>query len=175
MPCYGHIKNRKWEPLPGEMWLSVPGFSDYFASSCGRIRKNGALITQTKRRSSGYLVCQISGQQHRVNRIVCLAFHGEPPSPLHQAAHLDGNRANNCADNLAWKTPQENSDDLVQHGTKMEATKHWKAKLSDDDIRQIRQRRKAGETVKSIQASFPHVCQATVSHIVTGRTWTSVV
>ena len=45
---------------------------------------------------------------HLVNRIVCAAFHGPPPSPKHEASHLDDDPANNRADNLAWETREEN-------------------------------------------------------------------
>lgn len=54
---------------------------------------------------------------YRVNRLVCAAFHGPPPTDKHQARHLDGDTANNAASNLAWGTPLENYYDQVVHGT----------------------------------------------------------
>lgn len=52
-----------------------------------------------------------------VHRIVCTVFHGQAPSPKHEARHLDGNAQNNQADNLAWGTHAENMADMVRHGT----------------------------------------------------------
>jgi hypothetical protein len=55
-------------------------------------------------RSSGYL--HIAGV--RVHRIVCSAFHGEPPTESHVVDHIDTNRANNRPENLRWVTRLEN-------------------------------------------------------------------
>ncbi len=52
-----------------------------------------------------------------VHRVVCVAFHGEPPTPRHHAAHRDGNGTNNREDNLRWATPIENEADKILHGT----------------------------------------------------------
>lgn len=56
-------------------------------------------------------------RKFKVHQLVCRAFHGEKPSPLHEVRHLDGNPMNNHADNLAWGTKSENAKDRVKHGT----------------------------------------------------------
>ena len=38
------------------------------------------------------------------------------PSPKHEVRHLNGNKENACADNLAWGTQKENADDRERHG-----------------------------------------------------------
>lgn len=53
----------------------------------------------------------------RVNRLVCEAFHGAPPSSRHEACHKDGDRSNNRSDNLYWGTPEKNYEDKEAHGT----------------------------------------------------------
>lgn len=55
-------------------------------------------------RSSGYM--HIAGV--RVHRIVCRAFHGDPPTETHVVDHIDTNRANNRPENLRWVTRLEN-------------------------------------------------------------------
>jgi len=52
-----------------------------------------------------------------VHALVLEAFVGPRPSPRHHGAHLDGNRHNNHAENLAWKLPHENERDKRHHGT----------------------------------------------------------
>lgn len=89
----------------------------------------------------------------RVNRIVCEAFHGTPPSTRHHAAHNDGNRLNNAAANLRWASPTENEADKRVHGTARVGDRHWsksmperrargeqhgRSKLTENDVRLIR-------------------------------------
>jgi len=50
-----------------------------------------------------------------VHRLVCMAFHGMPPTPTHQTRHLDGNPANNTPLNLAWGTQIDNWEDRKIH------------------------------------------------------------
>lgn len=53
---------------------------------------------------------------HLVHRLVCAAIHGPPPSPDHtDVRHLDGDKGNNQASNLAWGTRSENMLDVVRH------------------------------------------------------------
>ena len=44
-----------------------------------------------------------------VHRIVCVAFHGPPPTDQHVVDHIDTNRANNRPENLRWLTRLENA------------------------------------------------------------------
>ena len=50
--------------------------------------------------STGYMY--LSGVP--VHRIVCVAFHGEPPTDRHVVYHIDTNRAKNRPENLRWVT-----------------------------------------------------------------------
>ncbi|WP_109312646.1 HNH endonuclease signature motif containing protein [Ruegeria sp. AU67] len=43
-----------------------------------------------------------------IHRIICSAFHGQPPSEQHVVDHIDTNRANNRPENLRWVTKLEN-------------------------------------------------------------------
>jgi len=49
-----------------------------------------------------------------VHRLVLEAFH-RPPRPGEVGRHLDGDPANNDADNLAWGTPKQNAEDRALH------------------------------------------------------------
>lgn len=52
--------------------------------------------------------------------------------------HLDGNKKNNAAVNLAYGSHQENSDDQVRHGTTRKGERHPLAKLTEADVSAIR-------------------------------------
>ena len=51
----------------------------------------------------------------RVHRLVCWAFHGPPPAPSWMVRHLDGDRLNSHADNLAWGSHRDNVADAARH------------------------------------------------------------
>ncbi|WP_170790783.1 HNH endonuclease [Ruegeria lacuscaerulensis] len=109
--------------MPDEMWKSIVGVPGYRVSNTGKICnvKGEPLKLQVKK--EGYLTVMIGSRTDRtrkrrlVNRIVCEAFHGPPPSPKHQAAHNNGDPSDNRAENLRWATPAENTRDKYRHGT----------------------------------------------------------
>jgi hypothetical protein len=60
-----------------------------------------------------------------------------------EAAHGNGNRRDNRAENLSWKTPRANMDDAMRHG-KMRGPgedvgeRHHLAALTEERVRDIR-------------------------------------
>ncbi|MBV8472924.1 MAG: HNH endonuclease, partial [Hyphomicrobiales bacterium] len=66
-----------------------------------------------------------------VARLLCIAFHGDPPTPKHHVAHDDGDPQNNTPKNVVWKTPKENSDDIERHGRRNKGQRNGQAKLTD--------------------------------------------
>lgn len=114
----------------------LPGFEDLYAISeygviirTGKPKKGGPdkrdFALSNRPNGQGYLLCSVldksgKGRTVFVSKAVCIAWHGPPPSPQHQAAHLDGSRTNNHYSNLAWKTREENAADK-------KATRHTSA------------------------------------------------
>lgn len=93
-----------------EIWKIIPGFDSYLASSLGRIGslkknyKNIRILSGTSDKN-GYLKAMLTmpdGSYKNIafHRLVGLAFHGI--SDLPQINHIDGNKLNNCPDNLEW-------------------------------------------------------------------------
>lgn len=103
-----------------EQWRPIPGFAGkYEASSLGRIRSKRCVLKQ-RLNYRGYPVVELSkppgSQESLVHRLVASAFHGVPTDGL-ECRHMDGNKTNNRAENLAWGTHSENAMDQVRHGT----------------------------------------------------------
>lgn len=124
-------------------WRIIPSVPSYAASSNGEIRRvlrgrgTRCRILRQKLDANGYFCITLSlgsRQSKRtflVSRLVCEAFRGPPPTPEHEAAHYDGNCANNAEANLRWATQEENHADKVRHGTSP-------AKLTVAQVREIR-------------------------------------
>jgi hypothetical protein len=128
-----------------EQWLesSIP-YHD--VSSLGRVRSRlrptPVIRKQDTNSRHGYKIlrARVGGRlvYPRVHRLVCRAFHGEPPSPKHVAAHLNGDKADNRSGNLAWVTQAENCSHKVAHGTSQRGARHPTTRLSDLDVLRIR-------------------------------------
>lgn len=74
----------------------------------------------------------------RLHVEACRAFHGDKPTPAHQVRHLNGNRTDNRADNLAWGTSKENAADRAAHGKTAVGERNGVAKITDAQANEIR-------------------------------------
>ena len=107
-----HIPGEEWRPVRDpKSGRAVPG---RMVSSMGRLKFLNGRISFGYLEKIGYLSTTLSwdfGRQfERVHRLVAAAFLGDPPTPMHtQINHKDGDKANNCADNLEYVTPRENN------------------------------------------------------------------
>jgi len=78
-------------------------------SNLGRVRTATDIITEGSETPFGYRQASVNGKTHLVHRLVAKAFLPPPPSEKHtQVMHIDGDPANNRADNLGWVTRSEN-------------------------------------------------------------------
>ena len=188
-------KERSKKMSSNEVWLKVPDFPDYEVSNLGSIRRwavdlrSHRLTWQALKavpNKAGYLsvsLCRNAKAKNvRVNRIVCSAFHGEAPTRKHHAAHENGNRADNRAVNLSWKTPLENEFDKRVHGTAAIGSRHWSvlkperrakgsdhglAKLNEKDIPRIRSDGRAAAVI----AQEYGVHKSSIRNVLSGKTW----
>lgn len=124
-------------------YKAIPSRPGYLAGRDGSIiGKRGHVLRQALG-TNGYLIFRFSRPGHvpvTVNShvAVCEAFHGLKPSPDHEVAHENGVRADNRAENLSWKTRADNRLDTLRHGTDNRGQRHYRAKLTDQDVRDIR-------------------------------------
>lgn len=154
--------------MDSEVWKAIPGFEGYYeVSSLGRVRSLDRVVrhpkgTRTVRGRivrqgtiwSGYKKVCLSKSNRpttmAVHRIVCAAFHGEPPSDKHHAAHKNGIRDDNRSENLRWATAIQNEADKNTHGTstrgrdtvpshrRPRGERHGCAVLSEEQVRYAR-------------------------------------
>lgn len=106
-----------------------------------------------------------------VHRVVCEAFHGPRPSPKHQARHLNGVNTDNRASNLAWGTSKENHADRTLHGTDPIGIRNPVAKLTWDQVREVRRRHASESTPVTLLATDYGVDPSTLTDVLDGKTW----
>jgi hypothetical protein len=129
----------------GYCWETVAGFEDYTVNDQGDIfsRKSGRFLAKRKN-PAGYREAALFNPKRKnigLHRIVAAAFLPNPGS-LPQVNHIDGNPLNNTATNLEWCTPSHNTQHAYDTGlidiTKRKGSNHYKARLSFEDVEQIR-------------------------------------
>lgn len=115
-----------------------------------------------------------SGKQVRasVHSLVARAFHGACP-PGQQCRHLNGDKLDNRASNLAWGTPVQNANDRDAHGSTARGTTNGWARLTDDAVRAIRRDCANGESQRTVARRYG-TSQRNVGRIVHRQRWTHV-
>ena len=97
-----------------EEWKAISQFPNYEISNYGRVRrmwKNHTKLKKTRLNKYGYEIVHLSkdsiNKHCPVHRLVAMAFIPNPDN-LPEVNHIDGNKENNCVDNLEWVSRSEN-------------------------------------------------------------------
>ena len=170
--------------MPTEVWRPVIGYEGlYEVSNLGKVRSfdrmcpgpagtserhNGRLLKSSKRIRGGCLEVQLMREgirKHRtVHSLVAEAFLG--PRPVgDDVMHTDGNRQNNCLENLRYGTRKENLNQTYDYGGKQ-----GPGKLTKADALDIMRRLRKGEHPIDLAKEYG-VNSAAVYHIRNGTTF----
>lgn len=125
-------------------WRPVAGYEGIYAvNRDGAVRsvRNGRIMSPVPN-SDGYLTVKLyragKGTRYRIHRLVCAAFNGPSQGDATDVAHLDGDKLNLAATNLAWVTRAENEGHKTVHGTKASGERNGRAKLTAADVMAIK-------------------------------------
>lgn len=109
-----------------------------------------------------------------LHRIVAMSFVDNPLNK-NEVNHIDGNKNNNIPSNLEWVTRSENVQHAFNKKLKLaiKGEVNNNAKLTESDVKEIRELRKEGLTLRSIADKYK-ITAANVSEIVNYKTWKEV-
>lgn len=119
-----------------EIWKSIDGF--YEVSNLGRVKSpNG--IRKLSLTPDGYqrirLIHNGVDKTVRVHRLVAEAFIPNPENK-ETVNHKDGNKLNNCVDNLEWMDRHEQLQHAYDNGLKKPV--HTNRKLTKEQVEEIK-------------------------------------
>ena len=167
-----------------EEWRDIDGYVDrYQVSNLGRVKslpnaiRKTELLMKPQKHPAGHLLVMLTdsvGGKYRqkrfyVHRLVLETFVGLPPLD-HEACHCDGNPENNALSNLRWDTRRANQLDRRAHGTSNRGDANGGGKLTEAEVKSIKERLKRGEGVTAIAREYG-VWHGAISSIKTGRNW----
>ena len=171
-----------------EEWRDIPGYEGFYqVSDLGNVislvrltqeaidrgvrkAKQSLAFGKNKQGRLQVTLCRNGfTKRFQVHCLVLLAFVGPCPEGM-ECRHLNGQHADNRLENLEWNTHTVNMGDKDAHGTQTQGEAHFRAKLTEDQVRAIRV---AGGTERDIAAHYG-VSQVAIHFIRARKTWKHV-
>lgn len=160
--------------IKGEIWKIIEEYPNYEISNKGRVLSHyGGRETLMKIRLDRYgywSVCLTNklGQKYKtVHRLVARAFLGESDLTVN---HINGNKLNNCVENLEYMTRKENSKQAGLNGLMSRGEEHYNARLSELKVKLIFYKRSKGKILHQI-ANEVGISKTHVFQILNGIKW----
>lgn len=141
------------DPLGGPPFRARKGQISAFLHKAISYEGTDCLIWPFSRNSRGYAHLRRGGRDQLATRIVCERVNGPSPTDKPEAAHTCGNGNLGCVSgrHLVWKDRAGNAADMIAHGTAQCGEKMWIAKLTEENVREIRG---SSEATKVIATRF---------------------
>lgn len=164
-----------------EEWRPVLGYEgQYEVSSIGRVRSLNRIVMNRGKGVAkpgkhltphlsmfGYFNVRLGGRTVSVHRLVLESFVGPCPPGMEACHFPDPTRTNNAISNLRWDTRSANYGDRVPHGTVTNGERNGRAKLTEENVREILL---SSERGSDLARKF-NVSHAAVYEIRKGRNW----
>jgi hypothetical protein len=162
-----------------EIWKEVPGYEMYSISNKGNVfsRYHERELKHVLRKGYHGITLWKGGKykHFRIHALMVRVFEDNWDYSL-VAAHMDGNKDNNNLQNIKLITQQENIMHKKEHGTLLIREKHPMAKLTEKDVKKIKELLKQktlkwdSPSNKKIAKLF-NVSESTIGAIDNGIIW----
>lgn len=159
----------------------LPNLSKYRISSCGRIIKSATGRYMKPTLTKDYLRIRLVGDDgsrkcYSVHVLVLSAFSEKPESSKVEINHIDGNKENNCLENLEWVSHSDNMKHAYRSGLQVPILGgiHGQAKLTEGLVVSIRHKYETGSYTQRELALMFGVNKATISRVISRKIWKHV-
>ncbi len=171
--------------MSNEEWRDVVGYESWYqVSDLGRVKRIApgkstyvGRILAPKQDDHGYIRVTLHvngrGREIRIHRLVMIAFVGDCP-PGKEVNHKNGDKTDNRLKNLEYVTLQENMNHawyVLGNRNIVKGEKSPNAKLTDNDVREIRRLFATGHYTKVALGKTYGVTHKTIERIVNRRLW----
>lgn len=159
-----------------ELFKVVPEYENYFVSADGKVvstAKGAARKMKIMFNDDGYAYVYMYRNKKQkkvyIHHAVLLAWVGPRP-PETEGRHLNDDKTNNHYTNLAWGTRQDNVNDKVANGRQPHGETSVTAKLSEEQVIEIRHKYSKGVSCRDIGNEYG-VSHHQVLKIIHGKNW----
>ena len=172
-----------------EIWKDCIGYEKFYqVSNFGRIRRSAigqgtfiGRILNPKSMKDDYLRVTISINGYRkvekIHLLVSRAFFGPRP-PGYQVNHKDGNKHNNCVENLEYVTHSENAKHAIKYGLMkvpgLKGSKNAQSKLDEFDVQEIRCLYATGKYTQLELSKKFSVKRRQIGNIINRKNWSHI-
>ena len=158
-----------------ELWRNIDGYKEmYQISSFGRVRSykyTEPRILKPRVNSGGYKYVNLSidGKYKSIciHRLVAQHFLGKSNLTVN---HKNGNKLNNCVDNLEWISASENFIHAKNNGLLACGERNGRSKLTERDVKVIRYKHSIGKSSRSLSREFG-VSRDVIFKIINNLNW----
>lgn len=160
-------------------WRTIPGFPRYQISERGDVIGARGFLMRGCVNSRGYRYISLidDAGKHRmigVHRLVCLTFHGDPPTPKHYAAHKNDIKLDNDRFNIYWATPSQNVADALRNGRTSYGEAHPLSRVTVQQVLAIRAAYSGALGQRADLARQFGLSHRQITRIVTRKSWVAV-
>ena len=113
----------------------------------------------------------LDGRSQLLHKLIAEQYIANPENKA-EVNHINGDKRDNRIENLEWTTPSENSQHAYDTGLASNAGEdNPRAKVTDEDVSDIRMFAKAGIKIRDIKKVYP-LSHSSVYRIIKETTWT---